>query len=131
MSHFNNSQFAAFLDLSPRQARETSAKLESLGFTITRGLLGDRKIPQPLALAVKKARDADKPIKSLLGDPSLSAFRSRDETDPLQVLLQSRADLSILRQAVAPIVDVLKQVSPDTAFRWDEQGVPEPESEQF
>ncbi len=131
MNSLNNSQFAQLLELSPRQAREISAKLESLGFTISRGLLGDRKIVLPLALAVKKARDADKPVKSLLSDASLTAFRSSEEVDPLLILLQARADLSILRQGIAPIVAILREIEPNLSFNPSDLGLPDPESGEF
>jgi hypothetical protein len=131
VNQLNTNAFAALLDRSPRQAREIFAKLESLGFVVSKGLMGDRKIPEALAVAVRKTRDADKPLKSLVSDPSLTAYRSKDEADPLQVLIQARADLSILRQGIAPIVGVLEQLSPNTVFSWGERGLPDPESEQF
>ncbi len=123
-------ELTTILGISARQARNIASRLETLGFNVQRGLFGERKIPEPVVEAVKVARKADKPLEALLGDPSLSSFRSVNMVDPLQVLIEARADLSVLRQAVHPMVSVLEGL-PNVSFNWSELGIPDPQSEEF
>ena len=131
MNLINKNQIANLLEVTPRQASNICSRLESLGFNVTRGMLGDRRVPEPVVLALIQARKADRPFESLLADEKLVSYRAKGEVDPLQVLVEARADLTILRQSIAPIVSVLENRFPEIRFDWQTQGVPDPESEAF
>lgn len=128
------SELAALLGVAERRSRQLLGELEALGFALETAEYGARRCPAGLAAAVKVARAEGRELASLRLDNSLKPYlradrRDEAEFDPLTLLVESRAEVAILREVVGELLRALANGSQRLGFvaptSWGFLGVPE------
>ncbi len=127
-------EFAALLGVAERRARMIAGELEALGFNLETAQYGARLIPSGLAAAVRTARTEGRELAELRLDESMRPYlrpdRRDEETDPLDLLIEARAEASILREVVGELYKSLSQGSATYGYQapanWSFLGIPDP-----
>lgn len=100
-------EFAAFLGVNERRARQIFGELEGLGFNLEVGTYGSRMIPSGLAGAVHAARARGRELAALRLDESLARYLKADDQDEdldtLGLLIETRGEVAIMREVIGSL----------------------------
>jgi hypothetical protein len=116
-------QLDTFWGITQRHTLNIIAELEGLGFVFKPDYYGARQIPLEVATAVRDLRTKEKPLSELLLRADLEAFRG-SEMDTLEVLIENRAELAVLRETVGAVWKSLQGGSPIPQLDWRSLGLP-------
>jgi DNA-binding GntR family transcriptional regulator len=131
MDHLTTSALANLWQLSERRVRQILGQLEALGFNLDIDLYGARRVPQPLAQAVKEAREAQQTLRTLMARQDLRPFhKTGQELEMIEMVLELRAEQAIFRETIGEIWNSvetgLRKASHYRDVDWDYLGLPDP-----
>ena len=126
-------ELGAFLGLKERRTRTVLGELEALGFRLEAAAGGIRLCPPQVAAAVKAYRAQGRELAALRLDPSMTPYLQRDsrgaEPDPVDVLIFTACELSIVREAVGALSEALSTGASRNSYRalsFRNAGLPDP-----
>jgi hypothetical protein len=130
---YRTAQLVNLWGVSARRVRALLGELEALGFALEADEYGARRVPGPLAEAVKITRQAGLALSTLRERDELQVYLPRDEraepVDELAVLIRASAELSILREAVGGLSQALEHARTTGAnvhaVDWSWLGLPD------
>lgn len=125
---YRPAQLAAIWGVSDRRVRVILSELETFGFVLETDNYGARRLPEALTLAVRRCRDASRPLADLPLEPGLQNYLRRGP-DPLADLIELRADQAILREVIGAVWQAASLGTHPNAYKnvdWRFLGLPHP-----